>query len=297
MPEELRIIVVDQSGGRGSAPSRPGALMPSAPTGGFVQSIPAIAPVPSRMPAGRGVGGGTATGAFSALIAGRSVGQAAAAGNVAGAASGLAGVAGLTGAAAIAGPIGIAVGGIAAGFAIATKAVTSFARKVESETTKLAGFSGEVALAQAQTEIRRTFASLRRAQRIGPGLAAAENVRSQFEDTLSDLGTEILNTLLSMAEQFRPAIELLSFSLNTLTQFLEAWGPLIGKMLAVLGGSQFFALVKAALQWLGVEVEKQDGELPEDPHFKEFFDMATQNIQFWPFGQPLPGGAVVQPSI
>ena len=289
MPEELRIVVVDQGG---AAPSR-GAVAP-------VASSSARAPVagPRAFPAPRAapaqgpravVGADGSRRALSAVGTAGGIAGAAAAGNVAGAASGAS--AGIV--AAVGGPIGVAVAAVAAGLGVAAIAARKFAQVVESQTGRLAGFSGPLAAAQAQTELRRELALLRRAQQVGPALASAERLRSRFEDAMTDLGTEVLEILLQILEILRPVIEFVIVGMKALADFLDRHGDAIGFALPALVGfvSPMAGAVLAILRLFQGEVDRREDEI-EDPFTQQFLDLLPRDANgrplFWPAGQPVP---------
>ena len=209
--------------------------------------------------------------------------------NVAGAASSAS--AGIV--AAVGGPVGIAVAAVAAGLGVAAIATTKFAQVVESQTERLAGFSGPLAAAQARTELGRELGLLRRAQRIGPELAAAERLRSRFEGTMTDLGTEILQILLRLLEELRPVIELVIDGVKSITDFLAEHGDAIGRA-ALLIIAQISPIAAAAILVARLaqdEADRREDE-EEDPFTQQFLDLLPRNSDgqplFWPAGQPVP---------
>lgn len=311
MPEELRIVVVDEGGvsapasggGRGGG----GGARPS--PGGVPTPPPKPPPGPGereearRKKEERGAAKVAREAArresnfFRAVAISGGIGGKAATGNVAGAAA--AGVG--KGALAIGGPIGIAIAAVAAGLAVAGIAAVKFAQTIESQTAKLAGFSGPLAAAQAQTEITRELALLRRARRLGPALAGAERLRSRFEDKMTDLGTEILGILLKMLDAFEPTIDLLIKAMNLVAEFLEKHGDALGKAAALALKVMFPILL--ALEAIAVIVERFWGERKDEPvddqFTRAFMDLLPRRggrerdrnaPLFWPFAdQPVPG--------
>lgn len=302
MPEELRIVVVDQGGaapsGGGGGPTAPGGFsrapgggqFPGGPVAPPVQPPPFVRPPPVQ-PSPRTPGtGDPSRRAISAIGTAGGVAGAAAAGNVAGAASRAS--SGIV--AAVGGPVGVAVAAIAAGFGVAAIAAVKFAQMVESQTARLAGFSGPLAAAQARTELGRELGLLRRAQRIGPGLAAAERLRSKFEGTMTDLGTEILQILLRILEALQPVIEFVITAMRVLTEFLERHGESIGAALPALVGmvSPMAAAVLSILRLFQGEVDRREDEEFDDPFTQQFLDLLPRDANgqplFWPAGQPVP---------
>lgn len=298
MPEELRIIVVDQGG---SAPSR-GAAAPAASSSARapaasrafprlhappVQPPQFVGPVqPSpRAPATRD----PFRGAISAVGTAGGVAGAAAAGNVAGAAS--RGASGIV--AAVGGPIGLAVAAVAAGLGVAAIAAVKFSQVVESQTNKLAGFSAPLSAAQAETDIRRELALMRRAQRIGPELAAAERLRSKFEDAMTDLGTEILGVLLKLLEAATPFIEVGIKVLTIFADFLERWGDTIATAMKVLARMNSMVSIMEAVFRILEKIFDTIVPDPDDqpsPFTTAFMNLLPRNARGQrEFFQPAPG--------
>lgn len=284
MAEELRIIIDDggvPSGG--SAPAAPGP-------GGRGGGIPVAPPSPpSPSPPGQpSHPGGRAIPAIVAppvqappSLPGAPVGPA-------------------IGVAAVGGQIAIAAAGFVAGLGVSTAAIVTFARKVESETQRLAGFSPELAVAQSMTEIRRQGAMMRRAQRIGGGLAAVELQRARFEEQVTELGTNILQILLQILEKFDPLIELVIKATEKFNEFMEQYGRPIGDAAWETLKTAFPAL--RALDFIANILrrwtEDKDQALEQDPFMREFMSMLPHGGAarghmplFWPGGQgvPVPG--------
>ena len=291
MPEELRIVVVDQGG---AAPSR-GAAAPAASSSARApaagpRALPALqAPRAAQGPRAVVAADGSRR-ALSAVGTAGGIAGAAAAGNVAGAASGAS-----TGiVAAVGGPIGVAVASVAAGLGVAAIAARKFAQVVESQTNKLAGFSAPLSVAQAQTEITRELALMRRAQRIGPELAAAERLRSKFEDAMTDLGTEILGVLLKLLESATPFIEVGIKVLTIFAAFLEKWGDVIVKAMIVLARmSPIISIMEAVFRILEkiFDTIVPDPDPMVDPFTTAFMNLLQRNPRTGQreFFQPIPG--------
>jgi len=189
------------------------------------------------------------------------------------------------GAAAIGGPIGIAVAAVAASLGVGAIAVRTFARAVETQTARLAGFSGPLAGAQAETEIRREMALFRRAQRIGPELAGAERLRSRFETAMTDLGTEILGILLKILDALEPAIETITEGVALISTFLEEHGLKIATAMEILIKSQLplWVVILEAIQSL---IERFFGEQEEKDEPEDEFAKAFMNLLLKPAGSP-----------
>lgn len=89
--------------------------------------------------------------------------------------------------AAAAGPAAIALVGVAAGAAAAKAAFD----RLSYEATRLEGYSAELSAATGIASVRAEMADLRRAQRIGPGLAVFTDLKGQANEHLADLVTSI----------------------------------------------------------------------------------------------------------
>ncbi len=325
MTEELRIIVTEQGSPQGGQPApAPGARLPSARTPGQLPGAPARTPgqLPGA-PAGGGadfaallvrppsVHGPTApplpggvpspapptsgqhqASAISAIQSVSGIGAAAAAGNITGAASGA--TAALIGV--VASPVAIAAAAIAAGLGVATVAITAFARSVESETQRLSGFSGPLAGAQARTEIRRELDDLRRAQRLGPELAAAERLRSRFESEVTQLGTEIKLQLLRIVDIFTPFIETTINVLDGIGEFLKENGSTISAVLKGLAVANLPLWIPAVLTRLGIIADNTgDREDDEDDIFtQQFLNLLPRALEERGPDAPIPGGIRVE---
>lgn len=227
--------------------------------------------------------------AISAIGTAGGIAGAAAVGNITGAvARASAGIV-----AAVGGPIGIAVAGIAAGFGVAAIAARKFAQVVESQTNKLAGFSGPLSAAQAQTSVARELALMRRAQRIGPELAGAERLRSKFETAMTDLGTEILGVLLKLLDTVKPFIEVATKVMTIFADFLEKYGDVIVKAMIVLARMSPIVIIMEAVFRILEKI--LDAIVPDDDPIVDPFTAAFMNLlprnrrgqtQFF---QPAPG--------
>jgi hypothetical protein len=194
--------------------------------------------------------------------------------------------------------VGIAAAGIAAALGVATLAVKSFAGAVQAQVAQLAGVSAEVAIAQAQTELRRFFATVRRAQRIGPELAAAERLRSQFEAAQINLNTEILGALLQVLQELKPLAVLGTTFTEETAQFVAKNAPAIKDLLITSLKATFpFLHLLIPLAKRIADNTEPDVDQEEDPFVNEFLQMLPPNPWIWPEDQPLPGRPQVEPGV
>lgn len=88
--------------------------------------------------------------------------------------------------------------------ALATKAYVDTMNK---QVDRLKGYSGDVAMAAATSDVRSQLSDLRRAQSIGPMLAKFETMRSRWEEKAYDLWTKVLEVLLKFFEKVEPVLE------------------------------------------------------------------------------------------
>jgi hypothetical protein len=194
-------------------------------------------------------------------------------------------------AAAVTGPVGITIAAFAAAVGGAAVAVRSFGKLVEGQVSRLAGFSGEVAAAQAETDLRREVAQFRRAEQIGPQLAAAERFRGRLEQKSAELQTRLLAIVLELAQRAEPALEGLFVVLDkvvTLTEIImKVVNEHLGKLAILAPG---LAAIVKLLSEIGENTRPEEEPGFEDPFLDEFMGHVQNTPLFWPQGQPLPEG-------
>lgn len=279
MPEELRIVVVDQGGPAGGPAG--GAVAGRGARAGTTAGVAAggalrnrVGPPPLSPSVPAPPRGGAALGAaagFGGIRAAQGLASRAAAGNVAGAATAAAGL----GASALGGPVGIAVAATVGVFVVAGIAVKKFVDTIESETNKLAGFSLALSIAQSQTQISRQAALRRRAGQIGPQLAAAEHLRSQFETKLTDLNTEMLKVLLEIVNKLDPLFQVVLGRMDAVTDILGDQ-KIQAEFLATSIASPQLALLKLIWNIMTREVEERDDDKP-DPFAEAFMKLSIDD--------------------
>lgn len=170
--------------------------------------------------------GGAAIGRGGAAVA-RRTGMTAAAGSVgrfvaargatAAATTAVAGgstAAGAGAAAVLGGPVGIAVGAVALALGALVISVKKASDAFSSVSDKLEDVSPAIASARATAERRSERSRIDRANELGPQLANLEAARGRLDDSLYQLGTDILGVLLKA----EPAIETGVDSLAALAQ-------------------------------------------------------------------------------
>lgn len=292
MPEELRIVVTDtgeapgdgRAIGGGGPTSRAPSAAPTPKPPPFVQPPPIVKP-PSRPERERRRPERIEASARGGISQVGQIGTALAAGRIGGAVAGAGGA--LT---AIAGPVGVAAAAIAASLTIATTAVRSFSQMVQQQVSELSGLSPFLGRARAETELRRFRAQFRRAERLGPGLAAAERFRSRFEEQMTNLNTEMLAVQLRLFEQFRPGLEQALKLIGSTSEFVDARG----EQIATLLGNLLRATVPIVrvVDLLGLIAENTDPEEDDltraGPFAQEFMNLLPTAPWFWPEDQPKP---------
>jgi hypothetical protein len=176
--------------------------------------------------------GAAARGVMSAGRAGSAAASAAAAGTAARSmlalgSAGSAGASALAGLAAATGPVGVGLGILAGAAGAAGVAVRTFAGTAAKEAERLKGLSLSLAEERSLTNVRRQMADLRRANEIGPELARFQTTRSKLEDSLSDLGTEILDVLINLANRFEPAIDAFARYVDLVSAIIDFLKPIL----------------------------------------------------------------------
>ena len=263
--------------------SRASSLLPSLPQQQQL-TVPARHPAPPALPAGGShVTGPRPIPAASAAGGAGGAGAAGAGSAAGGAASSAAGS--LAPLAAAGGPVAIAFASVAAAAAGAVLAIKELGSVMGDQAKKLDGYSPEVSMAMGQADIRGEMQSFRRAQAIGPDLAKFENMKSDVEDKLYDVGTEILKVVLDMVNKFEPEIKLATGVLATVPTGIELtikaieaiyeaatlqWGKASASM------DDIAKLQRKMEQKLSDYIRKKDDQGEEDPFIGQFFDIMNQ---------------------
>lgn len=187
----------------------------------------------------------------------------------------------LLGAAAI--PAALTLGAIAAEGYVLKK----FFNFVEHETDRLARYSGVLSQAQARTQLRREFADIRAAQRLGPELAKFENLRSELGTSMTNIGTEIKLFTLKFAEPIlmlgKASVDLLgkmATKMHALAESDAAWYA----QLAVMG-----PLFMGWLEWDKKRRMKEDAEKKgkeADPLYDPYMLMFLSELNHFAPGFP-----------
>lgn len=125
------------------------------------------------------------------------------------------------------GPVGVAAAATTAavvGLGLAAKKVVDVFR---SQADRLESYSGHVAVAKAESEIRRQLDTLSRAQKIGPQVAQWERTGSRVDSAIDRLATEGLRLLDKLASPLQKLGDGLASGVDqvtsTLSDAMEAW--------------------------------------------------------------------------
>ena len=162
---------------------------------------------------------GTRATQFASSVFGAGAGQAAVAGGEAAAGAGAAGAAtgagaaagaGATAAATAAGPL-IAVA-LAAG--LAALSVKKFMEAVDSVAKDLADLSPDIAIGQAQSDMRMELMRLDRAQRIGPDVANLNNAQNRLFESMYEVQTKIYELIFKASPLIETGINFLDVLVN-----------------------------------------------------------------------------------
>ena len=184
------------------------------------------------------------------------------------------------------------VGAFASPLAVAGIAVTGFsmavrkaANVIESETGRLANYSPVLAGAEAQTDLTRERAAMRRAAMLGPRLAEAERTRARLEDQMARTVDNIYDTLLMLYENIAPAVDAAVGAFGLLNNLQKDWNNIKRLWFTVIfrpnqAGTTFIDTVKGMYQsvkdirdWL---LGRDDEDPLNDPFIKEWLGVDPQ---------------------
>ena len=207
----------------------------------------------------------------------RSRGAAAVSAVVGAAAGGGSAATGVGALAAAAGPVAIAFAAVAAAGALAILGIKAFASVIKDQAQKLEGYSGAVAGATAESEIRRELSMLRRAQRIGPDVAKWESLRGQADEKLADIGTELLNVAMKTVDTFEDEFKVGIEMLAVIAKLLENHGGSIATILKTFG-SPALSIVDAVRKLLGIAENEVANKNLDDPMWDLFDQILPDRI-------------------
>jgi hypothetical protein len=165
-------------------------------------------------------------------------------GAAAGGAMAAEGLAALGPLAAAAGPAAIALGAVAVGAVAVVAGTKAMVDALTAGADSIKDLSPDVALANAENEIRQTFAMLRRAEQVGPQLGNFQRDMGDFNEQLTDIFTKVLEELARIWEENHDLVDAGKLALK----ILEVHIPLFGKQLDLL--------VDAATNFGTVEIKK-----------------------------------------
>jgi hypothetical protein len=120
----------------------------------------------------------------------------------------------------------------------ASGALRKFFDALDETSKKLAPYSGELAVAQAQTELAQIQGDMRRAQLLGGDLAHFTEARSRLSQTGQDV----------MADLLRPLLPLATSAVEMLTSILETLSAVIKGLEQFFGGGQVWAAINEQLR-------------------------------------------------
>jgi hypothetical protein len=171
---------------------------------------------------------------------------------------------------------------------------------VKDQAQKLEGYSGAVAMATSESEIRGEMAMMRRAQRIGPDVARFEQLRGKASEKLADVTTEILNQLFEIVNKFEPMISAGVEILGLLPPAIEVVGEAVQVNFDLLMGDFAGAWQDTkegaeAIKKLGKAVkdfidDSKQQDVVQDPFIQEFFDSLPQRLAQDRRGPAAPAG-------
>lgn len=277
MAEELRIIVEDKGGALPTAPATPGTApgTPTTPTPAAVSPEPAeetkaprvipSTPPPVSSPPVEGPKVPTAVTDFTQDLTATTSGPVTAL-------SSIVDKVGL-GLSAI-GPAALVV---TASFTAVAGAATAVAAVIGKAVDQIAGYSAEVAVAASQTALQREQAIVNRAERIGPSLAAAEQVRARFEAVTTEIWTSILETLLKILDRFEPLIDAALKMIELITWLSgEGLSAIVGTAIRAVFGTTP-SLIAGSLGWLVSFFRRREEQ--QDENFKDpFLEMFLSGV-------------------
>jgi hypothetical protein len=170
-------------------------------------------------------------------------------GATAGGAAAAEGLAALGPLAAAAGPAAIAVGALAVGVAGAVAGVKLFVDALSAGADSIKDLSPEVALANAENEIRQTFAMLRRADQVGPQLANFQNDKGQINEQMAEIFTAVLKELIKIYEENHDLVEAAKVALKIVEVQIPAMGADLTLIVELIKGMGTVDLKKAQETW------------------------------------------------
>lgn len=203
------------------------------------------------------------------------------------------------------GPASAAVIGLTATVAAGAISMKLAFDAIKSQVELLEGFSGDVALAGAQSDLRQEFAIMRRAEQLGPDLASFETARGKIDEKLTELQTEILRILLNAYKVIEPLAPAAEAGIVIATAIAEGVAELVKKAqnsgdaaIAALGAiSPTLSALLGVAKLSGITsqnildaLRKDDFDLSNDPFMAQWAALSAPGMpRFNPTGRPAPG--------
>jgi hypothetical protein len=252
---------------------------PPATGGSHLTDLSAMFPGPKAGgPAGNAARGAAAEAAIA--------GPAAAAATAGPAAGGTTAAEGMAGLAAKLGPLALAAGAVTVAVIGAAAAANRFGGVLKDQSNKLAQFSGELTGAQAQNDVRSELAMIRRADRVGPGLANASAAAGEIQEKIADINTELLKIAVDILNELKPAVPVVVNGLGVVASGIPVIADSVGSILTAFASGSLEPLKMSAEELANIskltgklvkfaEMENEDDDLGEDPAIAAFMSLAT----------------------
>jgi hypothetical protein len=200
-----------------------------------------------------------------------------------------------------AGPVAV----FAAVVGAAALAVKGFTSVMDGEVNKLKGYSGPLAAATAMSDVRSQMSTIERGEKLGPQLARYEDLRSRWQERMSDLWTKILESLLNLLEKLFPILERIIAIAEigpTFVEWVQANGEILIDILSfdVNERNRDMARANALATQIGAALLRLTDALDRDDDFSdplaEMFRRSIEPIRNDRFGDPR-FGPVVPPRV
>ena len=176
-----------------------------------------------------------------------------------------------------------------------------FVGMIKEQVQKLEGYSADVSMASAESEIRQTFATIRRAEQIGPDVAKWERLRGRAEEKWADAMTKVLELILKAVEPLEPVADELIKMMDIIPPFLDVAGGHMGIMTKALtldipGAMQAMPeqagnmkkLLKSVTDWIA---DNKDDDIDVGYFWDEFDAMLGEAKSAMPVRAPKAPGA------
>ncbi len=132
---------------------------------------------------------------------------------------------------------GVASGGFAVAIGAAVSILGEFMHAMDGMVERYGQYNPEIALAQAQAEVRQMMGDIRRAQEAGPNLVRYIQQRSDMQQKFEDAKIRMMNTLMPVAlnlmeilTNLMPAVELAVKEIGSALSFLGDINKILGSI-------------------------------------------------------------------